>query len=123
MQQPQDKGRMRATLRRKAHRGARRQIDQALAAAHAVAMAELEAMARESLRNPSSGAHSFLIAMGSAAFYDKRGNPIDIQDERGRDRVWAHRLLQFLDDYGDSLGLWGTPLKLDSADAIAKTDW
>jgi len=103
-----------------AHKRARAMIDEALAAAHAVAMAEVERMARAALRNPSSGAASFCMAMGSASFHRADGEPIM---HPGRYPNWARPIRHFLEDYSQPLGLYGTPLRIDGADAPALTDW
>jgi type II secretory pathway pseudopilin PulG len=102
---------------------ARAQIDAALESARTVALAEVERLARAVLRNRSSGAKIFVMCMGSATFYHADGRVLDIENEHGRVRRWARPIYTFLDDYGDTFGLWGEPLRLDSADAEVRTDW
>lgn len=113
-------GVVRRAMLNRAHRLSRRHIDGALEMAHAVAMLEIERLARAAMRNPSSGAHEFCMAMGTAAFYGADGNPLDIPFPYPH---WAARLHKFIDDYDGALKLTGSPMRIQGADGPVLSDW
>ena len=92
------------------------QLDAMLDKAHGLIMALIESEARRILRarNP---AQSFCMGMGTATFYDREGRVMD-DDHPALNSFYA-----FVYEYNSAFRFTGAPLKIDSADAPALTDW
>lgn len=108
-------------MARRAARPAAKKIDRFLAQASKVGRDEIERMARAILagRNPAT---SFCMAMGGAAFYDKKGEPLD-SFAGGHTPRWLARFEEFIEEYDQALRLTGNPMKIDGAEAPVITDW
>lgn len=92
-------------------------VDALLAEANSLVRKELEKRVRAVLRR-NRKAKSFCMAMGSAAFYDSKGNSIFDEDIPYAKPVW-----NLIDEYNDQLYLTGDPMRIESCDGPLIKDW
>lgn len=92
------------------------QIDTLINNATAIALKEVERLARKILKRNNKSFTGFCMGMGTTSFYDKNG-PVDDLDPRIKE------LEDFVWSWNKFLYLTGTPMKLDSWDGELKTDW
>jgi len=91
-------------------------IQSYLDSASEVAIKEVERLARKTMRdNPEITC--FIMAMGSASFYDADGPMCDPNDKRSKE------LDDFLDKYDQFLRITGYPMRLDSHNGKLQFDW
>lgn len=98
---------------------AAKQVDALLAQAHDIAYAEIERMARDIMRRHTRCA-SFCMAMGTATFYDKAGNPIG---EWTGIPKYLDRFNALVSDWAEYTHVTGSPMKIKGADGELIKDW
>lgn len=81
-----------------------------------MALKEVERLARRTMER-NGRCVSFCMAMGSASFHDKDGEPID------NGQKYLEPFYNFLYAYNDQLYLTGIPMKIEGHDGEVITEW
>lgn len=91
-------------------------IGRLVAQAQDLASQHVEEMARTILRRNRKSVEWFCLGMGTAAFYDMQGYPMDDDDPKFRE------FYEFVGEWDSTLHITGEPMKF-TADGPKITDW